>query len=390
MIIKTMNSEIITASKLTKSYRLYRKPSDRLKSFFLKNIQCDVIRALDDVSFSVNRGETLGIIGENGAGKSTLLKILTGVLSLTSGHIEIKGNVLSILELGVGFHPEFTGKENIFFYGDVLGFGRDFIRNKTEEIVAFSELGSFIDKPIKTYSSGMLMRLAFSIVSSFEPNILILDEVLAVGDIHFQRKSLNRILEVKKKGGTILFCSHDTYHIRMICNRVLWLKDGRVEMSGEAESVVMAYESYQFKKEERQDVLQISSSPAVMVGDVRLLNDGSLKTEDTLSLFIKTEAQRNDMPYNLTVSIKLPDGRGIYVTGTHMNDIGLLRGPKAITIDFPAIKLLNGNYYAHVRVFDETGLILYHERATPFFNIRKKRADMGICYLENEWRIEDN
>ena len=380
---------VITASNLTKTYRLYRKPSDRLRSFFLKNIQCDVIKAMDDVSFSVNRGETLGIIGENGAGKSTLLKIISGVLTQTHGDVVVDGKILSILELGVGFHPEFTGRENIFFYGDVLGFGRDFIRSKTEEIVAFSELGSFIDKPIKTYSSGMLMRLAFSIVASFEPDILILDEVLAVGDIHFQRKSLNKIMEFKKKGGTILFCTHDTYHTRMICDRVLWLKDGRVEMSGEAESVVMAYESYQFKKEERQDVLQISSSPAVMIGDIRLLNDGSLKTEDTLSLFIKTEAQRNDIPYNLTVSIKLPDGRGIYVTGTHMNDIGLLRGPKAITIDFPAIKLLSGNYYAHVRVFDETGLILYHERATPFFNIRKERADMGICYLENRWRIED-
>lgn len=381
---------VINVSNLTKSYRLYRKPSDRLRSFFFRDIPCDVINALDDVSFFVNRGETLGIIGENGAGKSTLLKVLSGVLTPTSGQVEVNGNVLSILELGVGFHPEFTGRENIFFYGDVLGFGRDFIRSKTEEIVAFSELGPFIDKPIRTYSSGMLMRLAFSIVSSFEPDILILDEVLAVGDIHFQRKSLNRIMEFKKKGGTILFCTHDTYHTRMICDRVLWLKDGRVEMSGEAESVVLAYESYQFKKDERQDVLQISSSPAVMIGDIRLLNDGSLKTEDTLSLFIKTEAQRNDIPYNLTVSIKLPDGRGIYVTGTHMNDIGLLRGPKAITIDFPAIKLLSGNYYAHVRVFDETGLILYHERATPFFNIRKERADMGICYLENEWRIEDN
>ncbi len=384
-----MNSGIITASNLTKSYRLYKKPSDRLKGFFLKNIPCDVINALNDISFSITKGETLGIIGDNGAGKSTLLKILSGVLTPTCGDVEVNGTVLSILELGVGFHPEFTGRENIFFYGDVLGFSRDFIKSKLDEIIDFSELGSFIDKPVKTYSSGMVMRLAFSIVSSFKPDILILDEVLAVGDIHFQRKSLNRILEFKKRGSTILFCSHDTYHIRMICDKVIWLKDGRIEMLGEAERVVLAYESYQFKKDEQQDILQTSSMP-VMIKDIRLLNDGDLKTDDTLSLLIKTDVQKEDVPYNLTVSIKLPDGRGVYVTGTHLNNIGLLRGPKIITIEFPTIRLLSGNYYIHIRVFDETGLILYHERSTPFFSVRKQVADIGICYLENEWKIKDS
>lgn len=381
---------VINASNLAKSYTLYRKPLDRLKSFFSKNVPCDVITALSDVSFSVKRGETLGIIGENGAGKSTLLKILSGVLTPTAGSVYVNGSVLSILELGVGFHPEFTGRENIFFYGDVLGFGRDFIRSKIDEIIGFSELGSFIDKPVRTYSSGMVMRLAFSIVSSFKPDILVLDEVLAVGDIHFQRKSLNRVLEIKKNNGTIIFCSHDTYHVRMICDCVLWLKDGRTEMLGEAEKVVQAYESYQFKKDEKQDGLETLSAPLVRIGDVRLLNGEILKTGDNLLLLIKADALKKDAPYNITVSIKLPDGRGIYVTGTHLNNIGLLKGTKTITIDFPAVRLLSGNYYIHVRVFDETGLILYHERATPFFHVGKKGQDLGICYLENKWTIEDN
>jgi len=172
-----MDNAVINAGNLTKSYTLYRKPSDRLKSFFSKNVPCDVITALKDVSFSVAKGETFGIIGENGAGKSTLLKVLSGVASPTSGHATVEGRTLSIIELGVGFLPEFTGRANIFFYGDVLGFSRDFIRGKLEEIIDFSELGSFIDRPVKTYSSGMVMRLAFSIVSSFEPEVLILDEV---------------------------------------------------------------------------------------------------------------------------------------------------------------------------------------------------------------------
>jgi len=385
-----MNDEIIRTQGLTKSYRLYKKSSDRLRVFFSRDVNADVITALNDVSFSIKRGETLGIIGENGAGKSTLLKILSGVLSPTAGNVEVSGRVLSILELGVGFHPEFTGRENIYFYGDVLGFGRDFIRERIEGIIDFSELGHFVDRPVKTYSSGMLMRLAFSIVSSFEPEILILDEVLAVGDIHFQRKSLNRIMEFKKRGGTIVFCSHDTYQVRMTCDRVLWLKDGRVEMLGGAEEVVLAYEAYQFRKDEGPGALQSTSNIPVMIEDCTVSNGGGpLMTGGGLSLFIRTTARADDLPYNITVSIKLPDGRGVYVTGTHLNGIGPLRGPKAITVDFPYIRLLGGPYYAHVRVFDETGLILYHERATPFFHLEKKGSDMGICYLDNEWRIED-
>ena len=385
-----MKDEAIRVQGLTKSYRLYRKPSDRLKSFFSKNISCDVITALKDVDFSLKRGETLGIIGENGAGKSTLLKMLSGVLSPTSGRLDVNGNVLSILELGVGFHPEFTGRENIYFYGDVLGFSRDIINGKIDEIISFSELGLFIDKPVRTYSSGMTMRLAFSIVSSFKPDILILDEILAVGDMHFQVKSLNRVMEIIKNNGTIIFCSHDTYHVRMICNRALWLKDGRTEMLGDAEKVVQAYESYQFKKDEKQDDLETVSSPLVRIGDVRLLNEEALTTGDTLSLMIKTYVRRNDTPYNITVSIKLPDGRGVYVTGTHLNNTGLLMGDKTITVVFPAVSLLSGNYYAHIRTFDETGLICLHERSTPFFSIQKKSGDMGICYLENMWKVEED
>jgi len=383
-----MNNCIIRIDNVTKTYRTYKRPIDRLKGYFFENTPVELFCALKDIAFSVNRGETLGIIGENGAGKSTLLKMLSGVLSPTAGSVYVNGSLLSILELGVGFHPEFSGRENIFFYGDVLGFSRDFIRSKIDEIIGFSELGSFIDKPVRTYSSGMVMRLAFSIVSSFKPDILVLDEVLAVGDIHFQRKSLNRVLEIKKNDGTIIFCSHDTYHVRMICDRVLWLKDGRAEMLGHAEEVVQAYESYQFKKDEKQDDLETLSAPLVRIGDVRLLNEEGLKTGDTLSLMIKTDARRKDAQYNITVSIKLPDGRGVYVTGTHLNNTGLLKGDKTITVEFPAVRLLSGNYYAHVRVFDETGLICYHERATAFFSVQKESGDMGICRLENIWKIE--
>ncbi|MFQ3574513.1 MAG: polysaccharide ABC transporter ATP-binding protein [Thermodesulfovibrionales bacterium] len=379
----------ICVNALTKTYRIYKGPLQRLKGLLFDIPPSEVFTALRDVTLSVKKGETVGIIGENGAGKSTLLKIISGVLTPSSGDVEVKGAVLSILELGTGFHPEFTGRENIFFYGDVLGFERGFVRGRLDEIISFSELGTFIDKPVKTYSSGMFMRLAFSIVTAFEPDILILDEVLAVGDIHFQRKSLKRVLDIKRRGGTILFCSHDTYHIRMICDRAIWLKDGAVYTQGEAEGVVLAYEGYQFSKGDKvvyDD--KVTDDLPVMIKDIRIDTDADrLTTGGTMRFFISTLAKDKNMAYHLTLSIKLPDGRGVYVTGTHLMGMAHLKGCREIAITFTDIALLAGTYYAHVRVFDETGLICIHERPTQFFTIHKERQDFGICLLKHNWLI---
>jgi lipopolysaccharide transport system ATP-binding protein len=232
----------------------------------------------------------------------------------------------------------------------------------------------------------MFMRLAFSIVSSLEPDILILDEVLAVGDIHFQTKSLNRILDFKKTGKTILFCSHDTYHVRMICDHVIWLRDGRIYLEGEPEQVVCAYESYQFQKGETRGETQISDRP-VLIESLELKHAGNLSTGDTMQLCLNTLVSNPDLSYNIMLSLKLPDGRGVYVTGTHLNQAGTLKGNRIITIMFPSIRLLSGNYYFHARIFDEAGLILYHEKATPFFTVGKRLQDLGICSVENEWSI---
>lgn len=377
--------EIIRVENLYKVYKIYKRPLDRLRSLLMKDTPSELYTALDDISFTVKEGETIGIIGENGAGKSTLLKILSGVLTPTRGSVDVNALALSILELGVGFHPEFTGRENIFFYGDVLGFGRDFLNAKVDEIIEFSELGSFIDRPIKTYSSGMLMRLAFSIVSSFNPDILILDEVLAVGDIHFQRKSLNRILEFRKKGKTILFCSHDVYHVRMLCDRVIWLKQGRVHEMGEAEGVIFKYEKDQLGKENMS--VQSPSSAPVVINDVRLLNEGTIKTFDDIKLRIITAANEN-VPYHVYLSIKISNEIGICGVGTHLSQMKPCTGNRIIKITFPRSHIIKGIFYAHARVFDETGLILYHEKLSPFFEVIKNGNQLGFCYLECDWEIE--
>ena len=375
---------MLTVENLSKSYRLYRRPSDRLKSLFLKDVPHDTVNAVEGVSFALGRGETLGIIGENGAGKSTLLKMLSGVVSPTQGSVRVDGRVLSILELGVGLHPEFTGRENIYLYGDVLGFERDFLRKKTDEIIDFSELASFIDRPIKTYSSGMLMRLAFSIVSSLEPDVLILDEVLAVGDLHFQRKSLNRILDFRKRGKTILFCSHDAYHIRMLCDRALWLREGRMAEIGEPERVLFHYESYQMKKEEALKETPLSL-PA-LISEVRLVNQGTIKTFDDIRFQIITQAD-DHTPYHLMLSLKISTELGVCASGTHLRRMQPVTGSRKVMVIFPRSNLIRGSFYAHARLYDENGIVLYHEKVTPFFEVEKNADEIGLSYMPCIWEI---
>lgn len=197
--------------------------------------------ALHDVNFEVKRGEVVGIIGRNGAGKSTILKIISGIMKPTTGRVVRHGNIVPMLELGSGFDYDLTGKENIFLNGAILGYSKEFLHAKYDEILAFSELGEFIHMPIRNYSSGMLMRLAFSIATVVNPEILIVDEILSVGDENFQRKSYARMLELMSGGTTVLFVSHSLEQIRDMCNRVVWLDGGTVKMFGDVNTVCDAY-----------------------------------------------------------------------------------------------------------------------------------------------------
>ncbi len=198
--------------------------------------------ALENVSFSVRPGEVLGIIGRNGAGKSTVLKVISGILKPTEGSVSVRGNIVPMLELGSGFDFDLTGRENVYLNGAILGYSQRFLDEKYDEIVDFSELGEFIGMPIRNYSSGMMMRLAFSIATVVNPEILIVDEILAVGDEAFQRKSRKRMLELMSGGTTVLFVSHDLEQIRQMCDRVLWLDHGQVKMIGETKEVCDAYQ----------------------------------------------------------------------------------------------------------------------------------------------------
>ena len=237
---------VIRAEKLSMRYRMPHDRANSMKEYIVQllrgQVRYEEFPALRNVSFEIDRGEVFGVIGHNGAGKSTLLKVISGILKPTEGRVTVNGTVVPMLELGSGFDFDLTGRENIFLNGAILGYSEQFLNQKFDEIVEFSELGQFIDVPLRNYSSGMVMRLAFSIATLVEPDILIVDEILAVGDTAFQEKSKARMLELMGGGTTVLFVSHSMDQVRELCSRVLWLEHGEERMIGAAEDACAAYE----------------------------------------------------------------------------------------------------------------------------------------------------
>ena len=241
-----MGNEIaVKVENVGMKFNLSSDRIDNLKEYFIKFVKRDIMYkefwALRDISFTVNKGDRVAILGFNGAGKSTILKVIAGVLKPTEGKVSTYGKVVPLLELGAGFDPQYTGAENIYLYGAVLGYKKEFIDRKYDKIVKFSELGDFINVPVKNYSSGMKARLGFSIATIVEPEILILDEVLSVGDAKFRRKSLRRIDKMMGKGVTVLFVSHSAQQVRRVCNRAIVLDHGRLTLDGDLEEAIAMY-----------------------------------------------------------------------------------------------------------------------------------------------------
>ncbi len=240
-----MSKTMIEVNDVTMRFRMNNDRILSLKEFVTTalrgKLQYDEFTALEHVSFKVKKGETLGLVGRNGAGKSTMLKVISGILKPTEGSVTCRGNIVPMLELGSGFDFDLTGRENIFLNGAILGYSEEFLNEKYDEIVEFSELGQFIETPIRNYSSGMLARLAFSIATVVKPDILIVDEILSVGDAQFQEKSRKRMMELMGGGTTVLFVSHSLDQIREMCNKVVWLEHGQVKLYGRAKEVCDAY-----------------------------------------------------------------------------------------------------------------------------------------------------
>jgi lipopolysaccharide transport system ATP-binding protein len=338
---------------------------------------------------------SVGIIGENGAGKSTLLKLITGVLTPTAGNVRVNGRVASIIELGMGFHQEFSGLENLFVGGTVLGFSRKEMEAKIPEIAAFSELGDFLQRPLKSYSTGMGMRLAFSLAVSVEPDLLIVDEVLAVGDGHFQKKCTDRIRALQERGGSLLLCSHALYHMSMLCQEALWLRAGQVEAYGPAARVIAAYEAYLHAKEEKQAEHHWSQHrfggelQAVQLEGGQQNGTGILMTLGTdLAVRVRWESDRPERSFHLGVAIDRVDNLTCFATTTLKDGVPAFVGRLSYeaVVRFPNLPLSNGSFRVVVFLLDEHGVHIYDQRATDqTFTIAAAEKEWGICHLSHTW-----
>ncbi len=392
----------VDAQHLTKRYRVYRKPVDRLKEALIRRPCHERVEALSDVSFQVAPGATLGIIGENGAGKSTLLKILAGTVSPTSGKVERQGRLAALLELGSGFHPEFSGRQNIYLNAALLGLGEEEIKRQEPAIISFSELGEVIDRPVKTYSSGMYVRLGFSIATSVDPDILIIDEALSVGDQRFQQKCVDRMNRFRESGKTVIFCSHSMYLINELCANSMWLSKGRVCGYGDTSNVVSEYLAYLKGGEEEESSengaisSQSPSLPEVMIEDIRLVDDKEQPLEtirqfQTVLVRIKTVCTGPPLKGHLGIEVGQPDGHSVFGTTTKISGPGPIEfaGEQITELVIPSIPIFGGAYRAIVSVGDEHALRLIHQVSSAPFTIVSKRPEFGMVWIEHHWRIPD-
>lgn len=397
-----------------KTYPVYAKPQDRLLEWLTGRQRHRVHVALSGIDFAVQAGETFGLIGENGAGKSTLLKIAAGTIRPTQGQVAREGRVAALLELGAGFHPEESGYDNIRFMAALHGLEGAEMEAFHQRATAFSELTvETLERPVKTYSSGMFMRLAFAAATAIDPDVLIVDEALSVGDLHFQKKSLNRILALREQGATVLFCSHNLYQVRSLCQRAAWIHGGRIQAIGATEDVVTAYEAHERRRyahlraadtEAQQQQQGESPKPAVSSVDVPVAKIARLTVETAdginptqvdsfqdLAVEIELESYA-DAPFHVLFAIVRPDKDNVFGTSTQFRAQGQpLKGigTHRIRIRFPRLSLLSGEYLWSVYVLDDTGIQVLDmaELVQPFMVLNQKHQEFGVVWLEHEWTL---
>ena len=415
-------SEIIKVTDLGKTYRLYKKTGDRLKEAifpFKRNKLSRPFHALSGVSFTVKSGETVGIIGKNGSGKSTLLKILTGVITPTEGKAEVRGKVSALLELGAGFNPEYTGIENIYLNGTIMGYTRQEMDARLQNILDFAEIGDFVYQPVKTYSSGMFVRLAFAVAINVNPEILIVDEALAVGDYRFQAKCYNKFEELKAQGKTILFVTHDVDAVRRFCSRALWIHNGKLIMDGAVNDVTSRYMEFitgaaeDAKAKEVADRPKSEDAPVPKAeSDFHPINRfgshmGSIYYVETFSAGKQTSSFsvgeevcvkiRAEIPegadiraVSAAVSVKNKSGLDLFVTSTHDKGIRFQKtGKTRIEVSFK--NYLNVGEYTLICALENraSAPITYYDyiEGAAYFKVSSDKEYYGLAQFPSEIRI---
>ena len=348
-----------------------------------------VFRALDDVTFAMERGESLGVIGENGAGKSTLLKVVAGVIHPTRGTIAVNGRVGALLELGSGFHPEYTGLANIDLAAALLGLAPSELGEKRDEIIAFADLGDHIHDPLKQYSSGMVVRLGFAVATALSPDVLITDEVLAVGDESFQKRCIAWMERYLKHGGTLLLCSHSMYHVQKLCTHALWLKDGCVERYGAAADVTQAYLAYHEEKEARGKrplALDHAAASGVYAIEALTVEPDMLAQGATLTVRGSVFSPDDRTPVVL-VGIVRADGTPVYGVASDLENVSPQRiaaNRHTFSLTFPDLALLPGRYVVRAHALDPEGVRLF-DHVEHTIDITGGTRELGFVRLPHRW-----
>ncbi len=413
----------IEVKDVTKKFKVYLDKGHTLKekTLFRKRRAYEERSVLNGISFEVKKGEAVGLIGHNGCGKSTTLKLLTKIMYPDSGTIEMCGRVSSLIELGAGFHPDLSGRENIYINASIFGLTRKEIEERLEEIIAFSELEEFIDNPVRTYSSGMYMRLAFSIAINVDADILLIDEILAVGDAGFQVKCFNRLREIKARGTTIIIVSHSMGQIEQICNRSIWIHEGRMRAEGNPRDVNPQYLSYMgeqrqiiAQKEERRrenkrkktneenkekvDIIQSKmrwGNGKVRITDVYFLNGEKKKstsfvTDSALTIRIDYKVYEAVEDADFGIAIIRMDGIHCYGTNTRIDKLENFDIQKdgSVSIEMDSMTLLPGVYLLDVAVESGMGDIVDYYREACRFEVFSSLEDVGLVRLKHRWNME--
>jgi ABC-type polysaccharide/polyol phosphate transport system ATPase subunit len=391
----------IEAEKVSRRFRVYPHRNVTLKEAIVRrrHVRPTEIWAVRDVDLAIEPGESVAFIGRNGSGKTTLLRLIAGIFAPTSGRLEVGGTVGSLLELGAGFHPDFTGRENIYLSASIYGLGRSFVRERIDEIIAFSELEDFIDIPVRTYSSGMHMRLGFAVAAHIEADVLLLDEVFAVGDEAFQRKCVDRVLRFRDRGGTVCFVSHDAGAVERLCERAVLLRHGRVEHDGATSEALRRYHALLAAEEAPAEVgagLSEWGSGEVRVEEVRIEDvDGrpaeQLASGDPMTIRVRLVVETPVPAPRLSLELRASGGS---LLGASAVDLGRLgwpsdRGEHAFRFSVERLPLAGGDFQVGITLTDSSGSKRYHrlDRAAEF-SVRADDSSAGVLRFEGDWAAE--
>lgn len=388
---------LVQARGLSKSYPLVFRSSDRARALWQLLTGRGHARSttvLHDVDLEVRRGESLGLIGENGAGKSTLLKLLTGVLTPSTGSVAVAGRIGALLELGAGFHPEYSGRDNIALAAALYGLSADEVRARLDQIVEFADIDRYIDEPVKHYSSGMVVRLGFAIVAALRPDLLITDEVLAVGDESFQKKCVRWIEDYLAGGGTLILVSHSMYHVQKLCRHACWLRQGRIERYGDVFDVTQAYLAFQERKS--AGAAPVRGSAAAQGLEFHLLelalngdaSDAPLLLERGAGLSVRVRVHSRDGRVPVIVfGLVRADGTPVYGVGSDMDGVRPQRvgdDTFALGLEFPALPLLPGSYSVRAHPLDPEGVRLF-DTLERTLTVRGESREFGLVQLQHRW-----